>query len=124
MASDVGGELKYIISVDDSKFSDKLNQASREFDKFADKLDDGSAQSGKALGKSIGEGSDQASSSFRKFVSDSLGALGELTSALGNVSFQAFTTAAGAASTALTAMVSKGINIGSSLEKNLSLIHI
>ncbi len=118
MASDVGGELKYIISVDDSKFSDKLNQASREFDKFADKLDDGSAQSGKALGKSIGEGSDQASSSFRKFVSDSLGALGELTSALGNVSFQAFTTAAGAASTALTAMVSKGINIGSSLEKN------
>lgn len=118
MASDVGGELKYIITADTSDFEKKLEQAGKEFDSFAKQLDNKAGEAGNGLKKSVGDASQNSSREFRKFVDDSLSALGSLTKALGKVSFNAFTTAAGAASTAMTAMVGKGINIGSSLEKN------
>ena len=118
MNSDVGGTLKYVITADTQEFQKALDKAGKQFDEFADKLNQGGSKAGKGLKDSVTQGSNDSAKAFRKFVDDSLGALGQFTSALGKVSFNAFTTAAGAASTAMSAMVSKGMNIGSSLEKN------
>lgn len=118
MDSDVGGTLRYIIKIDDSDFQQGLNKTAKSVDDLADKMANGSTKASKALKNNIGNGASQAGQEVRKFVNDSIGALGELTTAIGKVSFNAFTTAAGAASAAMTALVSKGLNIGSSLEKN------
>lgn len=118
MDSDVGGTLRYIIKIDDSDFQQGLNKTAKSVDDLADKMANGSTKASKALKNNIGNGASQAGQEVRKFVNDSIGALGELTTAIGKVSFNAFTTAAGAASTAMTALVTKGLNIGSSLEKN------
>lgn len=118
MNSDVGGTLKYVITAETQEFQKALDKAGKQFDEFADKLNQGGSKAGKGLQDSVTQGSNESAKAFRKFVDDSLGALGQFTSALGKVSFNSFTTAAGAASTAMSAMVGKGMNIGSSLEKN------
>lgn len=118
MNSDVGGTLRYIITADTDDFERTLRKAGKDFESFADQINQASGGVGKELKDSVTDGSTEGTRAFRKFVNDSIGALGEFTSALAKVSFNSFTTAAGAASTAMSAMVGKGMNIGSSLEKN------
>ncbi len=118
MNSDVGGTLRYIITADTDDFERTLRKAGKDFESFADQINQASGGVGKGLKDSVTEGSTEGTRAFRKFVDDSISALGEFTSALAKVSFNSFTTAAGAASTAMSAMVGKGMNIGSSLEKN------
>lgn len=109
MQSDVGGKLKYIITADIDQFNDSLASASKALDKFAENLNETAAQSGKALGKGVTEGAEQAQSSISKFVNNSIAELKDFASAATSVATNLGTTFAGMATATFGTWATKGI---------------
>lgn len=110
MASDVGGELKYIIEADDKKFIVKIQEASKTFKKFADAVEDGSVQAGKSIDKGFSNGTSSAIKSINKLTDSAVNGFAQISKSIASISFDTLTTAAGTASTALTTLITGGIS--------------
>lgn len=118
MNSDVGGQLKYIITADNGDFEQKLSESGKAFDKFAQKVDDESSRTGKALDNNIAGAAEAAGESFSRLESSASSSFKKIGSALGSIGMGTFTAATTAAVGALTGLTAKGMSVGSSLESN------
>lgn len=110
MASDVGGELKYIIEADDSKFTAKVQDASKTFKKFANAVESGSSSASKSIDKGFSEGTAAAIRSLGKLTDSAVSGFATISKAVSSIAFDTLTTAAGTAATALTTLVTGGIS--------------
>lgn len=109
MASDVGGEVKYIIDADDKKFVVKIQEASKEFNKFVDTISDSSTKVEKSLNKGFSEGTASAIKSLNKLTDSAVNGFATISKSIASISFNTLTTAAGTASAALTSLITGGI---------------
>ena len=110
MASDVGGELKYIIEADDSEFVVKIQEASKNFKKFADTVEKDSSTIGKSLDKGFSAGTSSAIKSLGRLIDSAVNGFATISKAISSIGFNTLTTASGTAATALTTLVTGGIS--------------
>lgn len=108
-ASDVGGEVKYIIDADDKKFIVKIEEASKNFNKFVNTISDSSTKVSKALDKGFTEGTSSAIKSLNKLTDTAVNGFATISKSIASISFNTLTTAAGTASAALTTLITGGI---------------
>lgn len=109
MESDVAGELKYIIRADIDDFNEGLAKASKALDRMAQHMEESAAEGGSSLSKGVAQGTDAATNSIAKFVSNSTAQLQDFAKSAASVAGNLAMTFSGMATGTFTSWATQGI---------------